>query len=134
MAATYIKQNDGLKRIGDTQGLIAPLEVYSTEETKVGIWIDGKPIYKKTLPEKNLGGAGTYTINHGISNFKQLIKLEAVCFNNERTSFYTFPSGAGPDQNEFHMNATTANIVLSAGGWGTGWNFQGTVYYTKTTD
>lgn len=27
----------------------APLDVYSTEETVVGTWVDGKPIYKKTF-------------------------------------------------------------------------------------
>ena len=24
-------------------------EVYSTEETRIGTWIDGKPLYRKTL-------------------------------------------------------------------------------------
>lgn len=28
-------------------------EVYSTEETRIGTWIDGKPIYKKTIVFKN---------------------------------------------------------------------------------
>lgn len=32
---------------------------YSTEEQKIGTWIDGKPIYRKTLQISNSGGTTT---------------------------------------------------------------------------
>ena len=47
------------------------IPTYSTEETKVGTWIDGRPIYQKTL---NLGSAsGNSSISHGISNLDMVI-------------------------------------------------------------
>lgn len=36
----------------------APQDVYSTEETRIGTWIDGKPLYRKVVSWK-----GTYQIN-----------------------------------------------------------------------
>lgn len=46
---------------------------YSTAETIIGSWIDGRPVYRKVLtgttPE---GGA---TINHGISNFSRILNV-----------------------------------------------------------
>lgn len=42
---------------------------YSTDEQVVGTWIDGKPLYEKTIAiEKNTLSSGEHTYNHGIAN------------------------------------------------------------------
>lgn len=38
--------------IQDAVADIQPQEVYSTEETRIGTWIDGKPLYRKTYQAK----------------------------------------------------------------------------------
>lgn len=50
---------DDDQAVGDTGGSIiininGGTEVYSTEETIIGKWIDGKPIYRRVLPISNL--------------------------------------------------------------------------------
>ena len=42
-------------------------DVYSTNETVVGTWIDGKPIYRKTMEFSNLS-VGENNIPHGIAD------------------------------------------------------------------
>jgi hypothetical protein len=93
MAKEYIKNQDGTEtEIGSTKTAYIP-DIYSLDEVRVGTWIDGKPIYKKTIAPLTLGGGpNEYTINHNISNFKQLINLEGVVHNTIEQSFWTVPS------------------------------------------
>lgn len=49
---------------------------YSTDEQIVGSWIDGRPIYKKTIYRASID-AGDIDILHGISNLDLCIKIEA---------------------------------------------------------
>jgi hypothetical protein len=109
-------------------------ENYSTTEMRVGVWIDGKPIYKKTLDWLPLGPAGKYTQAHGAANFKRLVKMEAVIARNDETAFYNFPSGTNSDGNEAYCDSTSLNINVDSTGWSNGYKFQATIYYTKTTD
>lgn len=43
------QQNKGLYVISDGGSVSSPGEVYSTEETRIGTWVDGKPLYRKVL-------------------------------------------------------------------------------------
>ena len=63
-------------------------EVYSTEETAIGKWIDGSTIYRKvfemTIRSDIQNGTPAITsIEHGIENFNQLIDLR--CINKSST-------------------------------------------------
>lgn len=40
-------------------------EVYSTEEARIGTWIDGKPVYRKTLDVVIGNAAGAWTLVPG---------------------------------------------------------------------
>lgn len=53
-------------------------EVYSTEETRIGTWIDGKPLYRKVI-EVSIGPADNSASNiaHGISNLETIAILTA---------------------------------------------------------
>ena len=58
-------------------------EVYSTEETAIGTWIDGKTIYRKvfemTIRSDIQNGTPAITsIEHGIENFNQLVDLRCI--------------------------------------------------------
>ena len=52
---------------------------YSTTETVIGTWIDGKPIYRKVLEFNNVP-TGVTQRNHGISNFDKLINCSGYYY------------------------------------------------------
>ncbi|MBO4520697.1 MAG: hypothetical protein J5787_05770 [Alphaproteobacteria bacterium] len=59
---------------------------YSTSEQVVGTWIDGKPVYEKTIYYAG-GENGTISVPHGISNFKRHISLDATASDSAGASF-----------------------------------------------
>lgn len=68
-------------------------EVYSTEETAIGTWIDGSTIYRKVIEvtiKSNIenGTPDITSAPHGIENFNQLIDLR--CLANGQTIRYSF--------------------------------------------
>ena len=53
------------------------LEVYSTDEKQIGVWIDGKPIYQKAIPISNIV-TGSNQRSHNISNLGTLIDAKGT--------------------------------------------------------
>lgn len=52
---------------------------YSTEEVNTGaVWIDGKPIYKKTINTGALPNATSKSVNHNISNLDYVVLIFGV--------------------------------------------------------
>ena len=108
---------------------------YSTSEVKTSAtWIDGKPIYKKTIDCGALPNATGKTIAHGIANLGELIKLEGGA----TYQGYNWMPLPYPDQ-------TTAGVVGVILNPTYVYIFTGenrsqytksyvTIYYTKTTD
>lgn len=105
---------------------------YSTSEVKTGCkWIDGKPIYKKTIQYQNLP-IGETNIQHGISNMGVVIKYESFC-KIDNTTTLQIPTFAPTSSNAvtiwttyssyFKVFATISMDLLYV-----------TLYYTKTTD
>lgn len=69
--AQYIKEEDGTwTKVG---GMEKPLEEYSTTETRVGTWIDGKPLYRRTFVVPTVV-YNAYTAISGATGIKELIK------------------------------------------------------------
>ena len=108
---------------------------YSTSEVKTNAtWIDGKPIYRKTIDCGTLPNAAGKGVAHGITNFGDLVKLEGAA---------TFPGYNWiplpyPDQ----KNAGVVGVILNPT---VVYIFSGenrsqytksyvTIWYTKTTD
>ena len=46
---------------------------YSTAETVVGTWIDGRPVYRKVLTGTTPNG--NIHVNHGITNFSRILNV-----------------------------------------------------------
>lgn len=62
-------------------------EIYSTEEQIVGVWIDGRPIYKKVLEIGSINGTNMKTIEVP-SNIDKLIKEpEGMLYDNDANGF-----------------------------------------------
>lgn len=123
--------------IGDDNSLTwsewSTFDNYSTDEQVVGRWIDGKPIYKKTISTNTSTTANQWIyITEIISNnIKNFVKIEGIC--NVNTSFIPLPYGESNSQ--INIVATDSKIRC---------NVTNTAYlnkpcviivqYTKTTD
>jgi hypothetical protein len=53
--------------------------IYSTEETLIGTWIDGKPLYRKVVNYGNLNDVkGTKSVEHGISDIDTITDIKTI--------------------------------------------------------
>lgn len=106
---------------------------YSEEERVVGIWIDGRLIYRKTIVGTSKLPAGYSTINHNVSNIGTRRVIKDVEFQ-----------AGGNSWGNTYGNATsfvsTDSITTTAIGFDVGSNWDNmfipivTIEYTKTTD
>ena len=124
----YTKTNDATVNIGTGND-------YSTDEQIIGTWIDGKPLYQKTIYLGNLPNATTANVNTEISNAKRLINYFATATDSNGGQI-AFPrlwiGGTGDIYIGFGANLSTINIATTSDRSGmTGYC---TVQYTKTTD
>ncbi len=103
---------------------------YSTTEHIVGTWIDGKPLYQKTINWGTVSSPGA-TKAHGISNLKQVIKIDGTWVVGTEKGSLPY---AGATDN-FTMEINGSNLVADMT---SGFNGVTDVYvilkYTKTTD
>lgn len=110
--------------------------VYSTEETVVGVWTNGKPIYRKVFVVGSLPNNTTTIISHGIENAEEYINKRAKWFDIS-------------DQNwkfDFRLDSFSIKIffdikekALEIHALGTNWSTRTrdctvVIEYTKTTD
>lgn len=114
----------------DFINLIKHLNLYSTSETIIGYDTDGNPIYRKIVSATGTQGNSTNRkIAHGISNFKTLIKCEAVATNNNGTSY---PSGGKTYTLEINKIDST-DIYTNVSGAFDGWVLNYILEYKKTS-
>lgn len=106
---------------------------YSTSEVKTSAtWIDGKPIYKKTINFGALPNATNKQVNHNISNIDRIIKVEQSIDNNG-SGFLEISSG-NSNNNTFNLYGTATTISVTVTDNRSGCHAYFTLWYTKTTD
>jgi hypothetical protein len=121
----------------------ARLEEYSTTEKIIGKWIDGKPLYRKTITfTSTIKTNETTSIAHNIENAKNIFIdfgasfMEANIGSSDYLS-YNFPLigyvGNLTDKVYCYVNPTNINFYAN-GAWGNNWTKHITLKYTKTTD
>ena len=117
-------------------------DFYSTTETVVGQWIDGKPIYRivleTTIPECKTNGTAVTTIYSYDSNIDVVTSIRAIYYKENNyywPSEYTAVSNSGIVSAPVYYNTTSRGISMANNS--TGWN-DAKAYiileYTKTTD
>ena len=121
----------------DMEEIITPLPSvmsrrfkYSTSEQVVGEWIDGKPIYQKTIECGALPNNTTKNVAHGITNASKFISVSAYTTNGTNYMFLNHPY-------EYFANVicNATNVMLR-----TNTNLSAytetyvTIQYTKTSD
>lgn len=106
--------------------------VYSTEETVVGTWIDGKPLYRKVLSSTTISDSNVDITLPSNIDFMSTDKVEI------NVGGFSFFSDRYTNERDliqiFKLNATTLRVVLGEV-WKSG--FKSAIIaieYTKTTD
>ena len=122
------------KRVNEMKNLLK----YSTDEQKVGTWVDGKPIYKKTFSFNELQSDGNeHFYDLGIANIKSVTNLYGTYqFSQEDIyvpiNFYNFLTKEGTYMFVSNISSTGCRITYNRNLSST--LIYITVEYTKTTD
>ena len=134
--STYLARG-GLDIVSLESGGIDIASIYSTEEREIGCWVDGKPLYQKTIDFGALPNATSKSVAHGISNLGRICKYDCVAINTNDNVGFTPPM-------PISLNNTTSNLIVTFDAtninFNTGINLSSyndckvILEYTKTTD
>jgi hypothetical protein len=127
--------DSGFITSSDLEEAMRENNIYSTNETKIGTWIDGKPLYRKVIqPVIEIGANATVSVPHGISNLSQVLKVDATLFWWNKT--YPLPAIYEDLSKQVAINyIDSTNVYIKS--FGDNWSSQITTIileYTKTTD
>lgn len=103
---------------------------FQIEDITTDVWVDGKAVFRKTIPTGTLSTGATNTIAHGIITIDTLVDLRVEVSNgtNRRILPYASPTAA----NSASVDVGTTNVVIVTGS-GFGANYSGYIImqYTK---
>lgn len=109
---------------------------YSTSEQDTGCkWIDGKPIYRKTINFGALPNASAKSVAHNITNIDNFVKVEGIAWTSSKAAVHL--PFASPNQlaGAISLLATNIGIDISTGNDRREFaNCYVTLWYTKTTN
>lgn len=107
---------------------------YDTNEREVGCWIDGKPIYQRTVEISNVSyDSNWHDVAHGISNVESIVQIKGII---KTTSNYFYNCDvARPNTNlGVIIEVTSTNISYLNSYVDNPDKLYVTLLYTKTTD
>lgn len=87
-----VKNNDVFERFFKVDNSMD--NEYSTEERRIGTWIDGKPLYRKVVNFGELPNNTAKEISHNISNIDKIIRLSGYAYRPADGFFIPIPQGA----------------------------------------
>lgn len=114
-----------------------PLHNYSTNETIVGKWIDGKPIYEKTINIGPVSKSNSWqSFTHDVANLKRVITCAGWMFDDTGggTYMYPIPENRPNTQNGVCIEITPSDINIFHNWLDSVSECYITMTYTKTTD
>lgn len=107
--------------------------VYSTTEQIVGRWINGKPIYQKTI-EGTFASSGTgQDINHNIANLEQAVNVMGYLVSGGAGETFNIPVGFYNGAQYFSAFFTPTKMCARLHSSYFGTPYKITVQYTKTS-
>lgn len=128
----YIVTGEGGSGGGSTGG--SSLDVYSTEETRIGTWIDGKPIYRMVF-QKTLGNSNDSPIAVLDNDVESIINLRGFIDSSVLDSIYTIPVTTSVGNTQLYYKKTNKTVYVNTGS--SSFKSQPATIileYTKTTD
>ena len=111
-------------------------EVYSTTERVVGKWIDGKPIYQKTVDCGVGPNTSSKSVSVGIENLDAVVDIKAIGIDNVNHSFAMIPyinDNTNPERQLFVSFFNNAINIFGRQYDFSNFNLYVTLQYTKTT-
>lgn len=112
--------------------------IYSFNEQRIGVWVDGKPLYQKTIYISQLPNSSILEIDPNVNNLYEIIYFNGYCAPINKSDYplsTTRPlPNADSDINAIRTDSQNGNVrVITYLDWSTyrGWL---TIRYTKTTD
>lgn len=126
-AATMEQVDEAIDAKLDTY---TPLDVYSTEELRIGTWIDGRPLYRKVV-EFTGNTKSEEFVRVPINGIKHLVDITGCTLNKTGYGFM-FP---GRDITiRFYPSKGYPEFTIISAGENLGTSVTATCLYTKTTD
>lgn len=104
--------------------------IYSTEEKIIGIWKDGKPIYRKVVEFTTALVSGDNTINISTPNIGKLIRGDL----SQKGQNYSFPYFTTAGKFTFLQNVTYNYINIRTNDSWSSNTWELILEYTKVTD
>lgn len=111
------------------------LNTYSTDERRIGTWIDGKPLYQITKEYGELPNNALKQVAHNISNIKRAVDVRGYAYRSTDNISFTLPYAASTSAQAIALYVDNTNITIVTG------NDRSdltecyvTIRYTKTTD
>ena len=122
-------------RIDAVKAEIDTIRSYSTEETIVGTWIDGKLIYRKVFTDPNNSWSAHDNIIGNITNFKEPTSIKAIAFNDMGLSGWVENNEAGESRCYTYIKSNgEVHFYRNDVRDGTSYPKKVIIEYTKTTD
>ena len=136
MTATNVLSALKIKSMIDAvKAVIDTIRSYSTEETIVGTWIDGKPIYRKVFTDPNNSWSAHDNIIGNITNFKEPTSIKAIAFNDLGLSGWVENNEAGESRCYAYIKSNgEVHFYRNDVRDGTSYAKKVIIEYTKTTD
>lgn len=130
--------DDTVVLITDDEEHTQAFDIYSTEERICGVWIDDKPLYRKSIVYANSGMSGTNDIViEALDSSIDVLSINCVIFNTGNKRKYILPY-LGSNGKATNARIDDNNrLVVNTGGdsWANTYTpFIFTIEYTKTTD
>lgn len=107
---------------------------YSASELAAGEWVDGSPVYKKTIGPIDISTATDHSMAHNISNLGKFVKVEGVAVSSDGKTCYPLPFVITNDLDQaenIRLNVTPTNVWVNTRVAHSGYTAYVTVYYTK---
>lgn len=106
---------------------------YSTEETIIGTWIDGKPIYRKVYFINSLPNATTNDISHNLSDVN-FMRIYGIAYRDTDDFSLPLPSASSTSENNIFLGVLGDYIRITTGTDRSALSAHIILEYTKTTD
>ena len=107
---------------------------YDTNEREVGCWVDGKPIYQKTVVLTSIDyDTNWHDRAHGISNIENIVDAKAI-LTTTNGYFYPVPTPRANTNYGVTLELTTTNVSYMNNWVSQPDTMYVTLQYTKTTD
>lgn len=117
-----------------TYFLHIPEVKYSYEERRIGTWVDGKPLYEKTVYFGNLPNTATKYVVHGIDNADVVWIHDGFVYNTSNHSAVTLSYFNSNGDKSWYFTSDRSNILCGTSENRTNLLATVTLRYTKTTD